>query len=454
MNTTTAQMYDRKTRANNTKKRGILTGSNSRSRSKESGSVSKRDFKYGKAKSPLKSPLNSHYKSSGNNVVVHPTRNESVKRMFKNINRDKKNLYSIRKKINMTDSKQKGQKQAAKVDYDRSLGSQGIKDYIKKNQNESGFKATHNESYNMAQKAKPRYDQIIDLHLNQNQNQNQMNSELVSRTYTQKEPKTKIEMIKSSGHQGDTSGNSEHLGVDKSNPNISNFEHKRASIENNDGEPVPKIEISLNDARKKQKLKSHNKSRDIQYAQNEQSERIMNQNFDDSSLNKDLMAYMQNSSELLNPDSHAKSQQIGVISDLKRVEKSNLAKKTKAATSRKIGLNPSSKSHASLNNSQKVSKPDKAKLRSIDSIGMEVASDKNSNQNQVASAYKVNKKEQSQTLESLDFKPDHSVSKLMQVCMDIKEIYIKNMNNGMYDTQDAPDKSLREQVYDVIFDNR
>lgn len=105
MNTSSAQKYNRDTRLAN-KKRAGLPDSNSRSRSKESGSISKRDFKYANYKSPNKSPVNSQQKSTGNNVIIYPARNESVKRMFKNINRNKKNLYSIRKKINIH-SKQK-----------------------------------------------------------------------------------------------------------------------------------------------------------------------------------------------------------------------------------------------------------------------------------------------------------------------------------------------------------
>jgi len=96
MKTTSSNRVSRDPRAANNK-RGDAQESNSRSRSKESGSISKREFKYGNYKSPNKSPLGIHHRQPNNNVIIYPARNESVKRMFQNLNRNKPNIYSIRK---------------------------------------------------------------------------------------------------------------------------------------------------------------------------------------------------------------------------------------------------------------------------------------------------------------------------------------------------------------------
>ena len=106
--TASAQRYSRETRMQNKLRNRAQLGSDSRSRSKETGSISKRTLKLRKNKSKDKSPINSHYKANKvgtNNVVVHQARNESVKRMFKNLNRTRAKLTSIRKQVDISGSK-------------------------------------------------------------------------------------------------------------------------------------------------------------------------------------------------------------------------------------------------------------------------------------------------------------------------------------------------------------
>lgn len=102
MKTASAQRYSRETRLyNKLNSRGSENTSNSRSKSKESGSLSKRTYKFGKQKTPVNSKK-STVKGATSNILVHQTRNESVKRMFKNFNRTKEKVQSIRKKINLS----------------------------------------------------------------------------------------------------------------------------------------------------------------------------------------------------------------------------------------------------------------------------------------------------------------------------------------------------------------
>lgn len=234
MNTTTSKMYDRETRAVHTKKRGVLTGSNSRSRSKESGSVSKREFKYNKYKSPNKSPISSAQSPTQgvSNVVIYPARNESVQRMFKNLNRNKLNLYSIRKNIDISGSK--AAKKQHKINNDRSLNSQASKNYTENNSVEYNLtKNTHqgrkNKNEIIKEIGKPR--------------DNSLNTKMVSKTYSKIEPRTKIEMVKSSGNIGDTP-NSSNYAIDNTSEFLDNT--RRNSTED-DPLIVPKIEISLNE---------------------------------------------------------------------------------------------------------------------------------------------------------------------------------------------------------------
>ena len=130
MNTSSAQRYNRDIRAANKKRLGLPDG-NSRSRSKESGSINKRGFKYGNYKSPNKSPVNAQQKSTGNDVIIYPARNESVKRMFKNINRNKKNLYSTKKNLYSTKEKMNINPKQKPSDHEMGLNKQAPKNGLK-----------------------------------------------------------------------------------------------------------------------------------------------------------------------------------------------------------------------------------------------------------------------------------------------------------------------------------
>lgn len=267
---------------NKVRKKGQVNDSESRSRSKETGSVSKRTLKFNKNKSQDKSPINAHTKGvrgGTNNVVIHQARNESVKRMFKNFNKTKSTLTSIRKQINISGSKPEIKQD--KPEIDKSLSStnnsyMGRKSYKPSTRINYEEKLEDNANTNLSQKPK-----------NIEYKHSKLNSEgqiTVNETKAKKEPKTKIEMVKSSNHRGDQLEVSDYYAREKSNPKIVDYfeSARRISVEEQKPEVVPKIEISLNERQNKKKSHQGSKGKLNEVAQNK------TQRFDEShSLIKD-----------------------------------------------------------------------------------------------------------------------------------------------------------------------
>ena len=125
-----------------------------------------------------------------------------------------------------------------------------------------------------------------------------LNTQYVSRAYSKLEPKAKIEMIQSSTNKEETPGSSENDKLVKnSDPESSGMDYKRNSLEDASSQVVPKIEVSLKKCinKKRSHEASHQMINELKYAQNEQSERVINQKFDNSSLSSDLIAYVKSS---------------------------------------------------------------------------------------------------------------------------------------------------------------
>lgn len=256
MKTATTQRYNRETRmVVSSNKRIVLSKSGSRSRSKDNGSISKRNFKSENTnKSPAQEPANFHRVT--NNVIVYPARNESVKRMFKNMNRNKTKLVSIRKQINISDSKPSAQ------EVNKSSERNDSSITVRKN-----FKLTNKGNHTMKLNQQSK-EELLDAILfqkpkNVGQELNRTDKHNVSQSKCKKEPKTKIEMIKSSENKGDVSVSSDYLAKDNSNSRIcdSLYENsRRVSADEEASTLVPKIEISLNECLSKQKSLENHKS--------------------------------------------------------------------------------------------------------------------------------------------------------------------------------------------------
>lgn len=224
MKTSTAQRYSRETRMyNKLKNCAQANESNSRSRSKETGSLSKRTLKFGKNKSSDKSPITAHnkpYKAGTNNVVVHQARNESVKRMFRNFNRTK--LKSIKKQVNLSSQNQ--------------------------DQSEPTDRSGQAKNYNDDNKEE--IDQLLFNNTNSKDTKHpKLNSQgqiMVHETKGKKEPKSNFEMIRKTKSNSDNSDALNNRST-KQNKVSEYFESaRRISVDEEPAEVIPKIQISLN----------------------------------------------------------------------------------------------------------------------------------------------------------------------------------------------------------------
>jgi hypothetical protein len=229
---------------NKIRNRAQIVGSDSRSRSKENGSISKRNLKLRKNKSNDKSPINTNYKANKvgtNNVIVHQARNESVKRMFKNLNRTRAKLASIRKQVDISGSNQNIKQEKDGVNDSNNYQN---KSYLAKSQQKNN-------------RALKRDADELDRLLFEKSNKisNYMKAEgqiMVNETKAKKEPNTRIEMVNSSK----SNKQSQNLTSKEVNNSklVDYFENsRRISIDEEPSEVVPKIEISLNQCFNKKK---------------------------------------------------------------------------------------------------------------------------------------------------------------------------------------------------------
>ena len=291
----------------------------------------------------------------------------------------------------------------------KSLGSQGIKNYIKK---------SHDESLNSLNKTKN-----SELELAEKQ-QKLLNTQYVSKTYSKLEPKGKIEMIKSSANRGDLSGSSENYQVaESSDPESSGLDNKRNSVEDESSQVVPKIEISLNECfnKKRSHETSHQVIKELKYAQNEQSEQVVNQKFDDSSLNRDLIAYIKNSSNQLDEEVKSNSRYENEEYDSKHKDSKNSQKRE--GYNRKTGV--TCKSRPSLEEKRKVEIANDPKMRSIDSMGMPITKNIESRTR--------SKNEISQTFDNSDLLGTNKDEIVKTLSKKIKDCYLKNNAQGKYE---------------------
>jgi hypothetical protein len=238
MKTATAQRYSRETRMyNKIRARVNIDSSNSRSNSREGGSISKRNL-VTKQKSPDKSPLNMHQKpnkAGASNIMVHQTRNESVKKMFKNFNRTKAKLVNIRKNIDISNPKPNIKQEKYEVDKPNSKENSymSTKNKLKPSNRKNYQESKQSEDLNRLLFQKPK---------NFDYKHSKLNSEgqiIVNETRGKKGPKLK------SDHSDDKFANTQIVDYFGSK--------RRISVEEDQTESVPKIEISLNDAFNKKK---------------------------------------------------------------------------------------------------------------------------------------------------------------------------------------------------------
>lgn len=199
--------------------------------------------------------------------------------MFKNFNKTKSNLTSIRKQINISGSKPEIKQDKSEID--KSLSStnnsyMGRKSYKPSTRINYEEKLEENANKNSSQKPK-----------NIEYKHSKLNSEgqiTVNETKAKKEPKTKIDMIKNSNPKGVEFEVSDYYAREKSNPKIVDYfeSARRISVEEQKPEVVPKIEISLNDRHNKKKRDQGAKGKLNEVGQNK------TQRFDEShSLIKD-----------------------------------------------------------------------------------------------------------------------------------------------------------------------
>lgn len=246
MKTASSQRFSRETRLYN--KLNNRSGSNansSRSKSRGTNSISKRVYKFSKYTSPTKSPnapvKKAESKTGTNNILIHQTRNESVKRMFKNFNKTRAKAVAIRKKINIQNPKNfKNGKSGSKPNIkqeryepNKSLGSQD-NSYIKRVKDK-----THRIDY----KEKEKMDNLDRL-LFEKSNEKEIGSGQLSvnKTKGRKEPK-----MGENRYMGKEQMGFSHTQV--SNTRIGDYfdNARKISVEEEPSEIVPKIEISLNE---------------------------------------------------------------------------------------------------------------------------------------------------------------------------------------------------------------
>lgn len=260
MKTATAQRYSRETRMyNKIRARVNIDSSNSRSNSREGGSISKRNL-VSKQKSPDKSPLNMHQKSNkavASNIMVHQTRNESVKRMFKNFNRTKAKLANIRKNIDISGPKPNIKQENFEVDKlnNKDNSYMGSKSKLKPSNRKNYQESKQSEDLNrlLFQKSK-----------NFDYKHSKLNSDtqiVVNETRGKKGPNLK------SDHSDDKFSKTQIVDYVGSK--------RRASVEEEQNESVPKIEISLNEAFNKKKSHPETKQKFNDQPKNK-TERINN----------------------------------------------------------------------------------------------------------------------------------------------------------------------------------
>lgn len=219
-------------------------GSDSRSRSKETGSISKRNLKLRKNKSKDKSQINTNYKANKvgtNNVVVHQARNESVKRMFKNLNRTRAKLTSIRKQVDISGSKTNIKQEKGGVN-------------TSSNSQDNSYLANKTQKYsNTLKKEGDELNRL--LFENSSKVNNYMQPEgqiMVHQTKAKKEPNTRIEMVNSSKSKKQ---NQNLTSKEVNNSKLGDYyeNSRRISVDEEPSEVVPKIEISLNQCFNKKK---------------------------------------------------------------------------------------------------------------------------------------------------------------------------------------------------------
>jgi hypothetical protein len=233
MKTATSQRYSRETRMYNKIHARININSNSRSNSREGGSLSKRNIAFGNQKSPDKSPFNTHHnknKTGANNIMVHQTRNESVKRMFKNFNRTKAKLVSIKKNTSINGSKPniKQEKYKANKSFNSNDNS-----YIK---SKSKLKSSNRANYQVSKQSEDMDRLLFQKPKNFDYKHSKLNSEgqlVVNETRGKKGPNVM-------GNRGDDRFSNTQI--------VDYFDSaRRISADDDQKKIVHKIEISLND---------------------------------------------------------------------------------------------------------------------------------------------------------------------------------------------------------------
>jgi hypothetical protein len=254
MKTATAQRYSRETRMYNKIHARVNINSNSRSNSREGGSLSKRNITFGNPKSPDKSPFNTHTKQTktgANNIMVHQTRNESVKRMFKNFNRTKAKMVSIKKNTNTNGSKPNIKLEKYKTD--KSFNSNENSYIIGK----SNIKSSNRANYQVTKQSDDMDRLLFQKPKNFEYKHSKLNSEgqlVLNETRGKKEPNVK--------------GNRGEIGF--SNTQIVDYfdSARRISADEDPKKIVQKIEISLSDGFNKKKSHQSIKSKLNEHSKN------------------------------------------------------------------------------------------------------------------------------------------------------------------------------------------
>lgn len=271
--TTSVQRYSRETRMQNKlRKRTPLATSDSRSRSKDTtGSISKRNLKFRQNKSKEKLPPSVHNSKNmigTNNVVVHNARNESVQRMFKNLNRTRAKLTSIRKQVDISGSKPNLKQEKATVNKSGNSQNNSYMSHKQKIVNKS-----NNQPVDDLEKML--FEKSITYKRNHNPKNMTEGQIMVNKTKAKKEPKTRIEMRepnKLNQEIEDFIISSKDVNKKKLTDYFESSHH--GSFDEEQPADVPKIEVSLNEPSKKKSSQRVTKSKQTEKDNN--SKRLRN----------------------------------------------------------------------------------------------------------------------------------------------------------------------------------